>query len=362
MSDDLSLVVGGRALLGWEDIAVTLRAEGFPNQFTVGLSSREPITSVETVARCGDTCQVKLGQDLVLTGFVDADVTSAAAQMHRIDIAGRGKCQDLADCSAEWDPASHGQIFGANALEVAKKIAAPYSIEVKQAPGSALGPAIPQFSLTYGQTAGEIIQAVSRSAALMAYEDSMGALVLAQVGTKEAASGVVYGQNVQAFSVSNTMNGRYSDYVCCMASQDLFGDLGEGGFFFDHETDDGVPRHRLLYHVLESAIEPQEFTTRKNKWERNRRLGRSTIVRATVDSWRDKDGTLWAPNTIVPVDLPGLRLADKKLILGEVTFKRSSEGTTADLMLMPKVAFTPEPISLLQASTADIPPDIGAPQ
>jgi len=102
------------------------------------------------------------------------------------------------------------------------------------------------------------------------------------------------------------------------------------------------------------AADITEFTKTKALWDMARRSGRSHVVHATVDSWRDKDGALWAPNTIVPVDLPGNR-AGPELILSEVTFRRNNaSGTTADLLLMPREAFVPEPFVVAPVNSADV--------
>jgi prophage tail gpP-like protein len=349
--DELTLYLGGSAISGWNDIRLTLRAEGFPNDFDIGLSSRGPGGETKTVVQAGQVCTVKLGDDLVITGYVDRDIEEGSAVDHRLGVVGRGKTEDLVDCSAEWP---NGMITGANALEVATKLAKPYGITVGVDPG----PAIPQFNLNYGESAAEIIQRVTRSAGLLAYEDATGTLILAQAGKVKAASGATYGGdkgNVQSWSVMNSMDQRYSEYVCSMLSQDIWSDTGDGGFFFDTEKDPNVPRHRLMYLVMEQAVDPQAFTIRKAKWEAARRAGRATQVRVTLDSWRDSAGKLWAPNTLIPVDVPGLRLTDKTLAISEVTFSRSDEmGTTATLLLMPPAGFLPEPINLQPVSAADV--------
>jgi prophage tail gpP-like protein len=92
----------------------------------------------------------------------------------------------------------------------------------------------------------------------------------------------------------------------------------------------------------------------------NRSAGRGARVDVTTDSWRDAGGTLWTPNTLVPVDVPGLVLANKELLLAEVTYRYGDDGgTLADLVLMPAEAFLLEPIQL-QPTLADIPAQAGA--
>ncbi len=349
--DELVLEVGGNRLSGWQSVEATLRAEGFPNSFEISLTSKNPATSNATVARAGQACSVSLGNDKVITGYIDRDIPSASDGTHIITIVGRGMTQDLVDCSAEWP----SDTLQGNALEIATKLALPYGINVKLADGASAGDPVPPICINYTDTGAQMIQRVAQSAGLLVYEDGTGALVLATLGTKQAASGVVYGQNVQAFSVENSADQRYSEIVCCSQSLDALSDLA-GSDFFDTETDPNVSRPRRMNMVIEQVAEnPQAFTIKKAKWEIARRAGRSTVVTATVDSWRDSAGALWMPNTLVPVDVPGLRLDDKMLCISQVTFRRSDEeGTTAVLVMMPRFAFLPEPISLLPINAADV--------
>lgn len=350
MTDDLTLSANGRDIAGWEQISVTLRAEGFPPEFAIGLSARDPATGADLVVRPGDACVIKLGSDKVITGYVDRVGNGGSSSAHFIRVVGRGKTQDLVDCSAEWDS---GQIASATVLDIATKLAAPYQISVALANGAAAGQAIPQTNITYGETGADIIQRDARSAGLLAYEAPDGSLLLAAVGTKTAASGIVYGENVEEFAVELSMDQRYSEIVCTLLGQDVLSDIGDGGFFFDTEKDPNVPRHRRRYIVLEQAQDAQAFTIQKAKWEVARRAGRSQLATATIDSWRDRDGALWSPNTLVPVSLPGL--PDKTILcIAEVTFRRDEGGTSADLVLMPPQAFAPEPISLQPLNLSDL--------
>lgn len=348
----------GIELTGWQEIAVTLRAEAFPNLFQATLTTREADGKTFTVVAPGDACEVYLGENRVITGYVDRLNEAGSGETHQLQIVGRGKCQDLAECSAEWPS---GQIAQATAVDIATKLAEPYGIFVSLANGASAGPEVPQFNLTYGETAGDIIQRVARNAHLLAYEDNLGTLILAALGDQQAASGIVYGGsdgNVEAWSVQRSMDQRFSEIVCTQAVQNVWGDLTgtDASFFFDKEVDPNVPRHRRLYLPLETGVADmpvREFTIRKAIWEVARRAGRSTLATATVDSWRDSNGKLWEPNTLVPTKLPGLP-DDTLLCLSEVTFRKGEDGTHADLVLMPQEAFLPEPISLQPVNLSDI--------
>ncbi|WP_395391500.1 hypothetical protein WBP07_12720 [Novosphingobium sp. BL-8A] len=352
--DQLTLLVGAPGadkdrveLTGWEQIEVTLRAEAFPNSFEVR-ASIPPTAKVPCDA--GYECIVLLGNDMVISGYVDRVMDAGDADTHTITIQGRGRTQDLVDCGAEWP--SH-QLIGGNAQTIATTLALPYAISVEMANGASPGPDVPQWPLNYGETPAEIIQRLARNAGLLAYESHEGKIMLSAVGSDEASSGVVFGSNVEAWSVERSMDQRYSDYVCCMASMDAMMEL-DGSDMFYKESDPNVDRHRLMYLVVENvATDPVVFVQQRAKWEAQRRAGRAKLVRATIDSWRDSDGTLWTPNTLVPVDVPAAT-GGAKLVISEVTFRRDEErGTTAELVCMPKEAFTPEPISLVPVNLAD---------
>ena len=95
-----------------------------------------------------------------------------------------------------------------------------------------------------------------------------------------------------------------------------------------------------------------------------RRAGRSRVVNVTCDSWRDSAGTLWTPNTLVPISLPSLKLVADGFVITEVSYVRSGDdgedgGTTAELTLMQPDALKPEPI-VLQPVFGDIENTAGA--
>lgn len=355
--DVIALRIDGREISGWTRVTITRGIESVPSRFDLGLTSISP--SGEAVAvKAGQACEVSIGKSKVVTGWIDRVSEGGSGSAHSLRVSGRGLCQDLVDSSAEW---KGGQIVAANVLELASKLARPYDIQVYLGSGGEVGPTIPQFNLNYGETAYEIIERVTRYAGLLAYEDEEGGLVLARAGSTKAASGLVYGVNVEEWSVQTSVDQRFSNYVCSGLSVDTLGDFGsDGSLFFYEVKDPNVTRHRLTYLVAESINDPYDFCRRRADWQMNRSAGRGTRVDVTTDSWRDAGGTLWTPNTLVPVDVPGLVLANKELLLAEVTYRYGDDGgTLADLVLMPAEAFLLEPIQL-QPTLADIPAQAAA--
>jgi prophage tail gpP-like protein len=349
MLDDLTLEVGGRALSGWTGVRVTRGIERMPSDFSIELTELHPDDVDSFTVQTGEFCVVKLGKDPVVTGYIDRVGMLLDRAQHSITVSGRGKCADLVDCSAEWPG---GQISSTSTRDIASKLAEPYG-----APGQAISVTlhgddtikIPVQNLILGETPYQIIERVCRFAALLAYETADGNLLLTRAGDGEAASGVEQGRNVQRAAIEYSMDQRYSEVLGYIQSFDALSDLGDTGNLQFVATDPNITRHRRLSVIAEPG-DSLGFPVleQRVKWEIARRFGRSRALHVTVDSWRDAAGKLWEPNTLAPIYLPALKLAKDKWLITEVTYNRSLDGgTTADLVMMPRSAFLPQPVVLL---------------
>lgn len=358
MTDELTLSIGGRQLSGWTQVRFSRGIERCPSDFEIAMTERYPGEATAFVMQPGDACQVLLGSDLVLTGYVDRVAYGISPGQHTVTVIGRSKCADLVDSSAEWPG---GQISGSDALGIAQKLAQPYGIQVSAA--GSTGVRVEQFNLMVGETAFEIIERVCRFGALLAYDQPDGNLLLAQAAKVSASSGFTQGANVQSASMTYTSDQRFSEYRCFMQSMDVLMDMGEGGNLLATVKDAGVLRHRARYIVSEAPVGGQDFALKRATWEANRRIGRSAQLLLVTDSWRDEAGELWTPNTLVPLSLPVLKAGDANSplnwLITQVTYRRDLEGTTAELTIMRPEAFLPLPI-IQQNTFADIPADPGA--
>lgn len=342
-SDELTLTVAGVALAGWTAVEVTRGIEQMPSTFVITATENSPVHRDAAGVREGSPCTVEIGGDKVITGYVDQVVASLSGGEHTVQLVGRGKCQDLVDCSAEW---KGSQISGSSAQDIAAKLARPYGIGVKLL-GPA-GPVVPQFNINVTDTPADVLELVCRHAGLLYYEDADGDLVLAEQVPDDMATGFVEGQNVQAASVLKSMSQRYSLYRCALLGVDtsaLF-EYSEGLFYAD-APDPVVARNRRLVIVAEGVVGGLDLARTRGLWEAARRSGRGRQVNVTVDSWRDGSGRLWTPNTLAPVELPTLKLTGAVYCLSTVTYRQDlSGGRTADVVLAPREAFAPSPIQI----------------
>ncbi|MFT2790529.1 phage baseplate assembly protein [Serratia sp. T13T92] len=344
MTDELTLKVGNKLIQGWGEIRVTRGIERLPSDFDLSLMDHYPGSDGEELVRKGDPCQVMLGDDLVMTGYIDRWNPALSKSRHEIRATGRGKCQDLVDCSAEWP---NNVISQANALQIAQRLAAPYGINVSSDVEDMA--TVPQFTLNWGESSQEVIDRISRWAALLYFDMPDGNLLLTRVGTRKAASGVAQGENIEYASFTDSMDERFSDYIGVSMSTTPVAEFSPNAGYDAvtlaraQDPEAAKMRYRNRVIIVESTMIANQQAQNCIDWEMNRRFGRSRQLQVTIDSWRDKSGKLWEPNTLIPISLPIFGLKDELWILAEVTFMRGEQGTAARMVLMPPAAFAVQP-------------------
>lgn len=343
MADDVVLIVGGKRLAGWTSTRVTRRLEGLPNSFAFSATEQSPIYVDAGTVQEGDPFTLQIGADKVITGYVDDVVPALREGSHEVQVSGRGKCQDLVDCAAIWKSC---QVSGANALEIAQKLAKPYGITASCIGDP--GPAVPQFNIEVTQSPAEVLELVTRHAALLYYEGTDGNLILSRVSTDRAGSGFVEGQNIQAAQYRRSMAQRFSRYECALLSVETTGLFQDhDGLFYATATDPNVKRLRRMVIVAEGVQGGLALAQKRANWEAARRAGRGRAITITTDSWRDGKDKLWAPNTLASVQSPKLGLPNASLCISEVSYLDNLDsGRTAEVTLMPPPSFLPEPIQL----------------
>jgi prophage tail gpP-like protein len=350
MIDDLILEVNGLSLSGWNTVRVTRGIERCPNDFSLTMTERftGELAEVRASVQPGDSCIVRLGSDLVISGYVERFTPSIGPGQHAIEVGGRGRCSDLVDCAAEWPG---GQIVASSALGVAQKLCEPYGIEATCLTDP--GVPIPKMVLNVGETPFEIIERVCRFSALLAYEGPDGNLVLSRVGTAKAASGFKEGVNVESASIAYSSDQQFSEYQVVRMSMDTLHDAGDAGNLIETVKNPNIKRHRRRVIVAEGGDMGSEIAKQRAQWECSRRFGRAAQLRLTTDGWRDSAGALYMPNTLADVALPTLKAPQHTWLISEVTYRRDDGGTACDVVIMPPEAFQPEPV-LMQQGPAEL--------
>lgn len=352
MTDDVILTVGGTSISGWQTVRVTRGIERIPSDFDIALTERYAGVD-EVTLNPGDACTLEIGADTVITGYIDRTSRTVDAHQHPLSISGRGMCQDLVDCSAQ---VSSFMFQNMSTSAIATALVQPFGISVL-----ALSPGIvhPQVCLNVGETPFTVIDRLCKLANLLCYENESGNLVLAPVSSDAASSGFQTGRNVERASYVQDNSQRFSVYRVYPISVALFTDAGQLPQAEFAVSDPLITRFRQKAFIAQSGDPGAAVSNAHAQWECNRRIGRGNVIAITTDSWRDDSGNLYAPNMLVSVDIPELKVqAGQPWLVSEVTLRRGMDGTHADLVLMPPQAFSPEPILFLPIA-ADVAAGLG---
>jgi prophage tail gpP-like protein len=343
-SEDLTILTGGKRIGGWLGVRVSRGVERLPSGFSLELTELYPGHPVAEVTP-GSTCEVYLGSDKVLTGFVDVYEPRYAKEENRPRLMGRSKTEDLVDCSLISEGGVKSWEFKAATIgEAADRICEPFGITVAgDGRDAKLDPKQP-FTLQPGMTCAQMLEEMAQNAQVLMWDDPDGRLLFSHVGTTRAGTALVEGMNVEIGHARLSMDQRYSDiWVLGQMQQPPPGP--DTLFHMDplgKSKDSGVTRHRPLLLIMDYPGPDGKWAQDRADWQVARRRGRAQVVEITVTGWRDGDGKLWTPNTMVSVQCPTLKVK-QDMVIAHVSWVRGDLGTETVLTCMPKEGLSPAP-------------------
>jgi prophage tail gpP-like protein len=374
---DVSILLNGTIeVFGFTAMRVTRGVERFPSDFDIEVTQRDN-TGRTVVFSAGDSISIYMAVSktdhadsyqpkvLMLTGYIDSVSNRMDATNHTITVTGRSKCADLVDCSAEFGAiAKPGDSRGAGiptltqtnktVKSLADELCSPYGITVTLASTQPVV-TIKQFDVNIGETAYAIIERIARSQNLLVMDDANGNLVLADVATDGAqspGSGFELGKNIQSLAVTTDFSQRFS--IINVFDQTVNIQKGLDVNTAPGTAIDNTIRHRRYMGFTEVPfVYDANWTSKRANWEMNRRYGRSQKIDVLADSWADVNSKIFQPNTFVTIVAPQMLAANARWIISQITYAKSVQtGVTCSLSLMPKEAFSIEPVVLNKVDPA----------
>lgn len=328
--DDVRLVIGAETHAGWTEIRVMRSIEAVADTFELTLTERWAEGETPRPIRAGTACELWIGDERVVTGYVDEVAPSYDAKSHTVTASGRSKAGDLVDCSL----AGTLQWKGRTLLQIARDLASRFGIGVSTEVGE--GEAFRLEALEPGEPVWDFLEQLARRRAVRIVSLPDGNLLITRAGTGRIATPLRLGENILRASGEFSMRERFSDYV--VQAQQTGGD-GNSGTASAHVAgrakDDGVTRYRPTV-VLADGPGTLADARRRADWQRNTAWGRGQGLVYTVSGWRHADG-LWAPNRMVRVEDPWLGVSGDRLIVS-TQFLLDDQGSRTELRVMPREA------------------------
>lgn len=338
--NDLTITVNGQAFDGWQEVAISRSIEQMADTFSLKYTDQTGFDQKPIAIFEGDAATVKIDGEAIITGYVDDSARAYGVDTSEMSVEGRSKIGDLVDCAAVY---RSGEWNNAKLIDIVKAICQPFGVTVEVQGGVDANAPFRRYCLQDGETAAEAIDRACKMRGVLLTSTADGSLLLTRVGTTRVSTILQYGTNVLSGRYSGSWKDRFSQYTIKAQAYGDDEDSGDAAAFIKrHVHDTFINRYRPTIMQAENEDSGSELEKRV-AWERNVRSGRSRRLEYSVQGWKDDDGKLWTPNTIVRIDDSFLRLRDELLIVS-AAFTRGLAGTTTQLTLSPRSAYDVQPL------------------
>lgn len=337
--NNVTLTVGGADYAGWKSVSIGVGLERQCRDFSLSITWVWPGGGdVPVRIRQGERVEVRIGPDLVLTGWVFSTPIRYYSESITLSITGRSLTADLVDCAAINKP---GQWKGQSVQTIITAIAKEYGIAVVNE--SAVGVGLEDHTIEPGETAFESIDRLLTPSRLFSTDDAQGRLVIASPGSAgRAVDPLELGKNLLSGETDLDFSNVYSEYISKGQRSGNDEEHGEKTNEVSASvTDDRIKRRRVKL-IKQSGQLTQAIARDRVVWERENAIAKALTVNYTIQGWRQSTGALWRHNMIVRVIDPLIGF-DRDMLISEITYELNDQGTISKISVAPPEAFLPEP-------------------
>ena len=333
-NNKVSLSISGRDYYGWTDVKIIVSLQSFARSFEMSLTAKtEESKSGAFRIKSGESVDVRIGAEKVLSGYVVEVSESYSATNHQIRIKGNSKTVDLIDCcipdgcALSYKQQTPGDIIKTVAAyygigfvsEIVKidKINADFSAEEKIKSG---------------------FEKIIKKNSLLLTDDEQGRLVLVFAGSGGYCNdSISVGHNVLSGYRSVNASGLYSRYVILGQGANPLSQRPLKDLQLKEVAEDSDIRKRVLTILQSGDAVATEMQTRVSIYK-DFSQAESETLQYTLRGWRQTNGDLWPVNSFVTVKDSVLGVA-KEYLITSVTYSLTASGMTSTLELKSPKAF-----------------------
>lgn len=351
----------------WESVQIESALNTLARTFAISLTAKLPSSDVAIKKFSpSDRVQLFIGQDLVLTGYIDATPISYDANNATFTIQGRSKTADLVDCTVMYPnceikrsskqnwatttivedgrliphPKNTAISWRNEKLEtIIAQLIAPYDIDLRIVGEQHLDLRV-NHDVTLQEGVLEALQHMVKRKDLLIHDNECGNLIIDTKGAYKAYDALVLGQNVLSASANFDAKKLFSVYKVLGRSSGSNTKMGlainsySGTFYnpmvtrlrYKCEKYQGQATDALCYEQAEN----------NSRYE----IGQYFKTTYTVQGWRQGNGELWKINSLVSVTDPILYLNNFEYLISKVSFSLNNDsGMTTTLEVVPPYGF-----------------------
>jgi prophage tail gpP-like protein len=330
----IMVLVNGQAYEGWLQSEVNRSLEDISGTFSVPVSL---VPGQAPAIKRQDAVQIKIGDAVVITGYVLGAEPFYRKNDCGLHITGRDRSGDLVRCTAIH---KGGQWRIAKLDRIVQDLIDPFGL--KAVVEADVGAPLQDFKLNHGET---VLDAVSRAARLrgvLVTRNDAGQVLLTKAGKERFKGAIVRGHNVIAMQSIGSDENRHSQYLAYGQSNTI-GDFDAARSLKAKATDGEVQRYLPLVINADGNTTQAELQALVDHTVRVRR-GHAYGFKYTVEGWTH-GGTPWPLNQRVAIydDVAGLD-GDEWLICGVRQTCDLTEGDVTELTVRPIEAYDTAPL------------------
>jgi prophage tail gpP-like protein len=353
-SSDVSLVVNGKAYLGWKSGTITRSIESIAGSFELEVSTRWAGTTQRFPIVEEDECELTILGQTVITGYVDKRSISYDKGTLTFKVSGRDKTGDLVDCSAVTPKLVYRKT---PLLDFVRAVCEPLNIDVTLQPGFIVSlPPREKLAVNPGDTAFSVIEKACKMVGMLPVSDGNGGLMLVRAGADRATTSLAKGTNILKGSAEYDFSKRYREYRVLAANAPKIGKKDDKASAKNAAKANAIARRtrgiatdeevRRIDRVL--VLNPEdgankEYAEARAQWEATTRAAKSETVTVTVHGWAMQDGKLWPVNALASIADDSLGVNGTMLITEVKYMLAGGNGRSTEITLKRPDAFKPEP-------------------
>ncbi|WP_319519631.1 phage baseplate assembly protein [uncultured Martelella sp.] len=366
----IEVMINSTLFEGWTGAEVSLDMKEFAAKFMLYCHDQD--ASAATLAHVhsaknkrlkrGATVSIKIDGTAVLNGHVEKRSSNIESQFADITVEGRCKLGDLIDCTALVDD-TPAEMHNVKLEDAVRRIVKPYGIGVRSEVDT--GAPFARYSIDLDESPFTAIEKGARQRQVRVLSDGVGNVVITRTGEDKAAGAISLPGNVLKASIDESDEGRYSKTVVRGTSEragkkrgkaklDATAEpllpserTGSDGSATNAERagtaatglaeDDEIDRYRPKVYLARTKAD-HDAAKDEAEWRRNTARGASEEI-TYIMRGHSVDGSLWRPNTTVPV-ADAFNDINRDMLISKVTFiQNNDDGAITSLAVTSPDAF-----------------------
>ncbi|MCP4552347.1 MAG: hypothetical protein GY834_09965 [Bacteroidetes bacterium] len=340
----ISARVNGENLTSFQSGVVTRSIETVCGHFElVSSSDNEGLFPVKVQ----DLVEILLDGHVVLTGYVDNISGNYSQNSHLIRMRGRDVLQDLVDSSMPETKTFTGGTLESITKTVLKELGLTEIKIINNAGAIEPFDSTETESAEIGANAFEFIECYARKRQVLLTTDGLKNLVFARGTTTPATSKLTMkkGRNdnsIKSVTFSKDYLNRFYKYKVASQQSLSFLDTLFNKQVVDQkgESFDEAVRTTRYFELSGEDSMKSETALERATWEANYRRTNSLTYSPIIQGHLDQTNKPWTPNTLVSVDDDYANETGDKLIKAVRSMYSVDGGSTTQLTLVPKDAYT----------------------